>query len=89
MSSQNLMSQPMSHHGEKLWEVTHRMRFNAFHDQLTPSSRHVAAAGLIHMHRYCAHALHSGRDDGINTLPMCLAVQHFQGGGTCISTAWA
>ena len=54
------------------------MQFNAFHDQLAPSGHHVAAVGLIRMHRYHAHALHSGHDDGINTLPVRLAAQHFQ-----------
>ena len=56
----------------------HVMQFNAFHNQLAPSGHHVVVVGLIHAHHYCAHALHSGRDDGIDALPMCLAVQHFK-----------
>ena len=48
------------------------MWFNAFHNQLAPSGRHVAAAGLIRVHHYCAHALHSSRDDGIDTCPCAL-----------------
>ena len=54
------------------------MRFNAFHDQLAPSGCHVAAVGLVCVHHYCAHALHSGRDNGIDTLPVRLAAQRFQ-----------
>ena len=58
--------------------MMHGMRFNAFHHQLAPSGRHAAAAGLVRAHHYRAHALHSGQDDGIDTLPMHLAAQRFQ-----------
>ena len=54
------------------------MQFNAFHDQLAPSGCHMAAVGLVCAHRYCAHALHSGCNDGINTLPVHLAAQSLQ-----------
>ena len=54
------------------------MQFNAFHDQLAPSGHHVAAVGLVRTHHYHAHALHSSRNDGIDTLPVCLAAQRFQ-----------
>ena len=54
------------------------MRINAFHNQHAPSGRHVAAAGLVRAHRYRAHARHSGRDDGIDALPVRCAAQHFQ-----------
>ena len=62
----------VSRHGEKLRRATHGMRFDAFHDQLAPSRRHGVAAGLVRAHRYRAHALHSGRDDGIDALPCAL-----------------
>ena len=56
----------------------HGIWFNAFHDQLAPSGCHAVAVGLVRVHHYHMHALHSGCDDGIDTLPMCLAAQHFQ-----------
>ena len=38
----------------------------------------MVVAGLIRMHCYHAHALHSSCNDGIDALPVCLAAQHFQ-----------
>ena len=54
------------------------MQFNAFHNQLAPSSCHPAAMGLVCAHHYHVHALHSSCDNGINTLPVRLAAQCFQ-----------